>query len=261
VSSRFADNTLFDSHSDSWWSENGYFNMLRWFINPWRVPYFKATIAENNIDPRDARVLDIGCGGGLLAEEIASMGFRVTGIDQSEKSIDTARMHSEQNGLAIDYRSGSAEELPFENGTFSMVTCCDVLEHMRGWERVLGEIRRVLKPGGILFYDTINRTAMSKLIFIRIAQEWRLTRIVPGSLHAWEMFIKPGELLQSLKNHGFDHRGLVGGRLTGNPLRALLNVQLFKRGKITAAELGRRLRLKKTRKLWLCYAGYAVKGQ
>ena len=175
MSSRFADNTLFDSLSDSWWSENGYFNMLRWFINPWRVPYFKATIVENGIDPRDASVLDVGCGGGLLAEEIASMGFRVTGIDQSEKSIDVARMHSEQNGLAIDYRSGSAEELPFGNGSFSMVTCCDVLEHMRGWERVLREIGRVLKPGGILFYDTINRTAMSKLIFIKIAQEWRLT--------------------------------------------------------------------------------------
>jgi 2-polyprenyl-6-hydroxyphenyl methylase / 3-demethylubiquinone-9 3-methyltransferase len=250
---------LFNSLSDSWWSENGYFNMLKWFINPWRLPYFKAVIAENGIDPSKASVLDVGCGGGLLAEEIAFMGFTVTGIDQSEKSIDVARMHSEQNGLAIDYRSGSAEDLPFDNGGFSIVTCCDVLEHVPRWKLVLREIRRVLKPGGIIFYDTINRTAMSRLIFIEIAQNWRITRIAPGNLHAWEMFIKPIELLQSLKERGFDNKDLIGGRLCGNPIDALRNVRRFKRGKITAAELGRRLRLKKTRKLWLSYAGYAVR--
>jgi 2-polyprenyl-6-hydroxyphenyl methylase/3-demethylubiquinone-9 3-methyltransferase len=254
-----ADNALFDSLSDSWWSENGYFNMLKWFINPWRLPYFKAVVAEEGVDPRNTRVLDVGCGGGLLAEEIASMGFAVTGIDQSEKSIDVARLHSRKSGLAIDYRSGSAERLPFEKGTFSLVTCCDVLEHLESWELVLCEIARVLRPGGILFYDTINRTALSKLIFIKITQEWKVTRIAPGNLHAWEMFITPGELLQSLKKQRFENRDLVGGRLYGNPLEALRNVRRFKRGKITAAELGRRLRLKKTRKLWLSYAGYAVK--
>jgi 2-polyprenyl-6-hydroxyphenyl methylase / 3-demethylubiquinone-9 3-methyltransferase len=259
MGSNLADNALFDSLATSWWSENGYFNMLKWFINPWRLPYFKAVIAENGIDPRNTKVLDVGCGGGLLAEEIASMGFTVTGIDQSQKSIDVARVHSRQNGLAIDYRRGAAERLPFENGSFSIVTCCDVLEHIRCWELVLCEIARVLRPGGIVFYDTINRTALSKLIFIKITQEWKLTRIAPRNLHAWEMFIKPHELLQSLKKHGFDNKDLVGGRLYGNPIDALRNVRRFKRGKITAAELGRRLRLKKTRKLWLSYAGYAVR--
>jgi len=259
MGSDIADNALFDSLSNSWWSENGYFNMLKWFINPWRLPYFKAVIEENGIDPRNTRVLDVGCGGGLLAEEIASMGFTVTGIDQSEKSIDVARAHSRQNGLAIDYRSGSAERLPLENASFSIVTCCDVLEHIRCWELVLGEIARVLRPGGIVFYDTINRTALSKLIFIKITQEWELTRIAPRNLHAWEMFIKPRELLQSLKKQGFDNKELVGGRLYGNPIEALRNVRRLKKGQITAAELGRRLRLKKTRKLWLSYAGYAVR--
>jgi 2-polyprenyl-6-hydroxyphenyl methylase/3-demethylubiquinone-9 3-methyltransferase len=259
MGSHLADNELFDSLSNSWWSESGYFNLLKWFINPWRLPYFKAVIAENGIDPRNARVLDAGCGGGLLAEEIASMGFIVTGIDQSEKSIEVARVHSRQNGLAIDYLTGSAEKLPFANGSFSLVTCCDVLEHIRCWELVLGEIARVLRPGGIVFYDTINRTALSNLIFIKITQEWKLTRIAPGNLHAWEMFIKPSELLQSLKKQGFDNKDLVGGRVYGNPIEALRNVRRFKAGKITAAELGRRLRLKKTSKLWLSYAGYAVK--
>ena len=257
--SSLADNALFDSLSASWWSEESYFNMLKWFVNPWRLPYFKAVITENGIDPPNTRVLDVGCGGGLLAEEIASMGFAVTGIDQSEKSIDVARVHAQENGLAIDYRTGSAERLPFENGSFSVVTCCDVLEHIRCWERVLGEIARVLQPGGIFFYDTINRTALSKLIFIKITQEWKLTAMAPKNLHAWEMFIKPSELLESLKKQGFDNKGLVGGRLYGNLIDALRNVLRFKRGKITAAELGRRLRLKKTKKLWMSYAGYAVK--
>ncbi|MEW6669748.1 MAG: bifunctional 2-polyprenyl-6-hydroxyphenol methylase/3-demethylubiquinol 3-O-methyltransferase UbiG [Thermodesulfobacteriota bacterium] len=251
--------TLFDGLSDDWWSENGYLSMLKWFVNPWRLPYFRAVIARNGIDPRNANVLDVGCGGGLLAEEIASMGFTVAGIDQSERSIDAACVHSEQSGLAIDYRTGSAEELPFEDGSFTIVTCCDVLEHVRRWPLVLREIGRVLKRGGIVFYDTINRTAMSGLIFIKIAQEWRFTRITPGSLHAWDMFIKPGELLRSLNEQGFDNKDLVGGRLCGNMIEALRNVRRFKRGRITAAELGRRLRLKKTRKLWLCYAGYAVR--
>ena len=257
--SSLADNALFDSLSASWWSEESYFNMLKWFVNPWRLPYFKAVITENGIDPPHTRVLDVGCGGGLLSEEIAAMGFAVTGIDQSEKSIDVARVHAQQNGLAIDYRTGSAERLPFENGSFSVVTCCDVLEHIRCWERILGEIARVLQPGGIFFYDTINRTALSKLIFIKITQEWKLTAMAPKNLHAWEMFIKPSELLESLKKQGFDNKGLVGGRLYGNLIDALRNVLRFKRGKITAAELGRRLRLKKTKKLWMSYAGYAVK--
>ena len=259
MASHLADNALFDRLSSSWWSENGYFSMLKWFINPWRLPYFKTVIAGSGIDPRNTKVLDVGCGGGLLAEEIASMGFTVTGIDQSEKSIDVARVHSRQNGLAIDYCIGSAERLPFGNRSFSVVTCCDVLEHIRCWELVLGEIARVLRHGGMIFYDTINRTTLSKLIFIKITQEWNLTRIAPRNLHAWEMFIKPHELLQSLKKQGFDNKDLVGGRLYGNPMVDLRNVRRFKRGQITAAELGRRLHLKKTRKLWLSYAGYAVR--
>jgi len=259
MDSHLTDDGPFDSLSASWWSEDSYLNMLKGFINPWRLPYFKAVIADTGIDPHNTRVLDVGCGGGLLAEEIASMGFTVTGIDQSEKSIDVARVHARENGLSIDYLSGSAERLPFENAIFSVVTCCDVLEHIRGWERVLGEIARVLRPGGMLFYDTINRTALSRLIFIKIAQDWRLTAMAPKSLHVWEMFIKPSELLESLKKQGFDNKDLVGGRLHGNPIDALRNVRRFKRGKITAAELGQRLRLKKTRKLWMSYAGYALR--
>ena len=249
MGNNLADNALFDSLSNSWWSENGYFNLLKWFINPWRLPYLKAVIAENRIDPRNTRVLDVSCKNSLLTEEITSIRFTVTKIDQSEKSIDVARVHSRQNGLDIDYRRGAAESLPFENGSFSIVTCCDVLEHIRCWTLVLREIARVLRPGGIVFYDTINRTALSKLVFIKITQEWKLTRIAPRNLHAWEMFIKPRELLQSLKKQGFDNKDLIGGRLYGNPIDALRNVRRFKRGKITAAELGRRLRLKKTRKL------------
>lgn len=248
-----------ESLSDSWWSEKSYFNLLKGFINPWRLPYFKTVIAENGISPHNTNVLDVGCGGGLLAEEIASMGLDVTGIDPSEQAIEVARAHALENGLAIDYRVGSAERLPFENGSFRIVTCCDVLEHIPDWELVLGEIARVLRPGGIVFYDTINRTALSKLIFIKVAQEWRLTAIAPKDLHVWEMFIKPCELLDSLKQQGFDNKDLVGGRLYGNPLEALRNVRRFKRGKITVAELGRRLRLKRTRKLWMSYAGYAVR--
>jgi 2-polyprenyl-6-hydroxyphenyl methylase/3-demethylubiquinone-9 3-methyltransferase len=106
-------------------------------------------------------LLDIGCGGGVLTEDFASMGCQVTGIDISPRSIEVAKAHAALSGLTVDYRVGSGTELDFEANSFDAVSCCDVLEHIQDWKQVLAEASRVLTPGGLFFFDTINRTLKS----------------------------------------------------------------------------------------------------
>lgn len=167
------------------------------------------------------------------------MGFDVTGIDPSEGSIEAARRHAVQSRLKIDYRVGSGERLPFGNGIFDVVYCCDVLEHILHWDAVILEIARVLKPRGVFFYDTINRTTLSKMIFIKLGQEWRFTRFLPPDPHVWEMFIKPGELKASITRHALEHREITGTGPPGNPLRMIMTMRRYNTGKISAAEFGR----------------------
>ena len=103
-------------------------------------------VSSTNLQPSSLSLLDVGCGGGLLTEELSRMGFSVTGIDRSKESLSVAREHARQGGLCIDYQVASAESLPFGEATFDVVTCCDVLEHIPNWKDVLKEISSVLKP-------------------------------------------------------------------------------------------------------------------
>jgi 2-polyprenyl-6-hydroxyphenyl methylase/3-demethylubiquinone-9 3-methyltransferase len=255
------DNDVYNREAESWWSDDGFASLLKHVSNPWRIPYFRRTLTDElGIDPDGKRLLDVGCGGGILAEEFASMGFDVTGVDQSEASVEAARKHALLSGLKIDYRLGSGERLPFGDASFDLVCCCDVLEHIRDWDAVIGEITRVLKPGGVFFYDTINRTTLSKLIFIKLGQEWRFTRFLPPNLHIWEMFIKPEELTASLARHSLDPREIMGTGPPGNPLRMIMTMRRYNTGKISAAEFGRRVGgAAEGPNIAVNYMGYAVK--
>jgi 2-polyprenyl-6-hydroxyphenyl methylase/3-demethylubiquinone-9 3-methyltransferase len=255
------DNDIYNRHAESWWGEDGFASMLMHISNPWRVPYFKRMLAQQlKISPTGTRALDVGCGGGVLAEEFASMGFDVTGIDPSAGSIEAARKHAEQSGLQIDYRVGYGDRLPFEDDVFEVVSCCDVLEHIHHWEAVIAEISRVLKPGGVFLYDTINRTGLSKLIFIKLGQEWKFTRFLPPNLHVWEMFIKPEELKACLERHALEHREIQGTKPPGNPLRMVMAMRRYNTGKISAAEFGRRVGgAEEGPNIAVNYMGYAVK--
>lgn len=255
------DNDLYDHMADIWWSEHGFAALLRHINNPWRVGYFKRLLAQRlNMDPGGKRVLDIGCGGGLLAEEFAAMGCSVTGLDPSSKSVEVAREHAAQGGLAIDYRCGTGENLPFDDASFDIVCCCDVLEHIREWRLAVGEAARVLKPGGVFFFDTINRTTVSKIIFIKMGQQWRFTRFMPPNLHVWEMFIKPEELTDALARFGLRHQETRGVAEGGNPIRILLALRKYTKGKITAAELVERMGgSREGPDIEGIYMGYAVK--
>ncbi len=152
------------------------------------------------------------------------------------------------------------DRLPFAAAAFAVVSCGDVLEHIYNWDAVIGEVGRVLARGGVFFYDTINRTLFSKLVLIKLAQDWPWTRVLPPRLHAWERFITPAELRAALARHGLEHRAVVGGAPPlGNPLRALRLLRQYKAGALSAAAFGRRMALRESRMLAGSYMGYAVK--
>lgn len=255
------DNAIYDQLADTWWDEHGLLNLLKSSINPWRVPYFQRILAQRRITPQGKRALDVGCGGGLLAEEFAALGFAVTGIDPSDVSLSVARTHAAMTGLKIDYRHGDGAALPFENETFEVAYCCDVLEHLPDWDTALGELARVLKPEGVFFYDTINRTIFSKIVAIKLLQEWPPTRFFPPNLHVWQMFITPAELRASLERHGLHPQGVRGTRLPVHLVRLLRAIRQYKAGKISSGEFGERIRLQEGPNLAGNYMGYAVKEQ
>lgn len=253
-------NQIYDELAETWWDENEFLHLLKAMVNPWRVPYFKdALIKQYGHDLSRVRLLDVGTGGGVLAEEFAAMGCQVTGIDISPRSIAIAQGHAALSGLSIDYRVGSGTDLTFAENSFDVVSCCDVLEHIRDWKQVLAESRRVLVPGGLFFFDTINRTQRSRAVMIYGLQESPLTRLMPTDTHIWEMFITPDEITHALKREGMIVQDLQGSKIAKNPLATLWDVRQQKQGRITFAELGRRLELKLDPDLSLNYLGYARK--
>ena len=253
------DNHLYDTLADSWWDESGLLHILRG-LNPARFGYMRRVLVDDlAIDPRGRKTLDVGCGGGLLAEEFARMGCEVTGIDPSEKSIAVARAHARKAGLPIEYRQGTGERLPFADASFELVYCCDVLEHVKDLEKMIGEVSRVLAPAGIFLFDTINRTLKSWLVMIKLFQEGESTSLMPPDLHDWKMFIKPRDLVAALARHGLDSRDLTGLEPAGNPVQILRVLRARKKGEINYLEAARRLDLRESRNTGVLYAGYAIK--
>lgn len=251
-------NRMYDELAGSWWDENGRLHLLKAMVNPWRVPYFADALREGfGPDLSHVRLLDIGCGGGVLAEEFARLGCQVTGVDISAESIAVARAHARAQGLLITYQTGSATQLPYNGSSFEVVSCCDVLEHVPEWEQVIVEVGRVLKPEGLFLFDTINRTPQSKINFIFGLQDFPLTRLFPKDTHVWEMFITPEELSKTLEMYAMQVKGLSGGVIDKNPWSTLWEVIRLKRGVINVAELGHRLELKLDPDLSLNYLGYA----
>jgi 2-polyprenyl-6-hydroxyphenyl methylase / 3-demethylubiquinone-9 3-methyltransferase len=254
------DNTIYDWPGDIWWSDDGPLSAIRTALNPGRLEYFGRVFADLRIDPRAKTVLDIGCGGGLLAEELARLGCRVTGVDPSAPSLALAREHAAREGLAVEYLRGSGEALPFPDASFDIACCCDVLEHVEDLERVIMETSRVLRPGGLYLYDTINRTFRSHIVLIKLFQEWRWTRFTPPHLHDWDQFIRPSKLVDVLARHGLRSLGYSGLMTRANPLTLARLLLQLKRGQLTQLELGRRAVLKLSGDASILYIGHAIKG-
>ncbi|HYN53618.1 MAG TPA: bifunctional 2-polyprenyl-6-hydroxyphenol methylase/3-demethylubiquinol 3-O-methyltransferase UbiG [Methylotenera sp.] len=253
-------NKIYDEVSDTWWEQDGFMAVLRTSINPPRFDYFHKILVDRlKLNPQALQVLDVGCGGGLLAEQFASLGCEVTGIDQSVPSLNAAKAHATKSGLNIRYIESVGETLPFEAAKFDIVCCCDVLEHVDDIDTIIAEISRVLKPGGVLFFDTINRTVKSNLVAIKMAQDWRLTRFLPKNVHVWDKFIKPNELFVSLVKNGLPQAEIAGLSPAHNPLKSLLAITQQKLGYINFAELGSKLKLKQSKDISISYMGFAVR--
>jgi 2-polyprenyl-6-hydroxyphenyl methylase/3-demethylubiquinone-9 3-methyltransferase len=253
------DNTLYDRFADTWWDEREWLFMLT-ALAPARFGYMRRVLLEElRLQPAGLRALDVGCGGGLLAEEFARLGFTVTGVDPSEASLATARRHAEQQGLRIEYQVAEGEALPFDQASFDVVYCCDVLEHVRNLDQVIAEAARVLRPGGIYLYDTINRTLASRVTAIWVLQKWSWTSIMPPDLHDWKMFIRPDELLRLLKRYGLRPAGIRGLKARANPLRILRALRDRKRGRLSYVEAFARLNIGESDDTSVQYAGYARK--
>ncbi len=259
--SRSIDNAVYDRLGGTWWDEKSLLNVLHGSVTPGRFAYFRAVLDRRfGAGAAGLRVLDIGCGGGFLAEEFAALGCRVTGIDPSPVSIDAARAHAAGRGPRIDYRVGAGEELPAPDAAFDVACCCDVLEHVSDVDRVISETARVLKPGGLYLFDTINRTRTSKLLAIWAAQQWPLTRLTDVAIHDWDMFITPAELAVILERHGLAPGETAGLGSRAKPLAALRSLARARRGRITYGELSRRLDVGQVSSTAISYMGFATKG-
>ena len=196
---------------DVWWSDAGPFAGLH-ELNALRVEYFRQVFGGFGLK----RVLDVGCGGGILAEALAAEGATVTGIDPSEQSLAAAREHARRAGLTIDYRRGTAEDLSGAGleGTFDLVFAVDVLEHVDDLERTIAGIARVLAPGGGLGFLTHNRTIAG---FLRVVwDEEYVQHTMPEGFHDFTRFITPEQLTEALARHDMVVQEMKGGERAGD---------------------------------------------
>lgn len=189
------DLTIYDTVAGKWWSDE-----IRWVrtlknLVPARLAWF-----DRHTGWDGSQVLDLGCAGGFMAEEITRKGAHVTGIDPAAQAVDAARARASQTGQQIRYDVGTGESLPYGDATFDTVVCVDVLEHVADLVEVLAEVNRVLKPGGLFLYDTINRNPLSRLVTITLAED--VLGLLPKGTHAPDMFIKPRELRRRLTDAG-----------------------------------------------------------
>ncbi len=198
----------FEAMAAEWWDPNGKFRPLHQ-MNPCRLDYITRQIeAEFDRDLTDAqpfkglRILDIGCGGGLLSEPMARLGATVVGADAAEGNIPVAKVHAEQSGLKIDYRHTTAEDLAAAGEQFDVVLNMEVVEHVADPLAYLTACRQLLKPGGLMIASTLNRNAKSFALAI-VGAEW-VMRWLPKGTHDWAKFITPEELFQLLRNAGLD---------------------------------------------------------
>lgn len=207
--------------ADTWWDSKGPFKPLH-LLNPTRLLYIRQQVEahfglKSNLQQpfEGLRLLDIGCGGGLISEPMARLGAHVVAVDAAEKNIKTASLHAEQSGLDIDFRHTTAEALADAGEQFDIIINMEVVEHVADVSLYLGACRRLLKPGGIMLLSTINRTPKAYLFAIIGAEH--ILRWLPVGAHDWNKFLKPSELAEHLKENNMspsDATGYVFAPLT-----------------------------------------------
>jgi len=199
----------FDSRSARWWDPNSEFKPLH-DINPLRLNFILSAVDINN-----KKIIDVGCGGGILSESMAAKAAVVTGIDLGESTLDVAKLHSLESGITVNYQRISAEDMAQSNAeSFDVVTCMELLEHVPDPSSIVAACAALVKPGGRIFFSTINRTPKSYLFAI-IGAEYILN-MLPKGTHDYKNFIRPSELDYWSRKAGLDLVTLRG--IQYNPL-------------------------------------------
>jgi 2-polyprenyl-6-hydroxyphenyl methylase/3-demethylubiquinone-9 3-methyltransferase len=193
----------FSELAHRWWDPESEFKPLHQ-INPLRLEWI-----DRSVGLAGKKVIDIGCGGGILSESMAALGAEVTGIDLSDKALGVARLHLFESGQQVDYRLISAEAMALEApGAFDVVTCMEMLEHVPDPASVIRACATVVKPGGSVFFSTLNRNLKAYLMAV-IGAEYIL-KLLPKGTHEYAKFIKPSELARHVRTAGLDMRELIG---------------------------------------------------
>lgn len=199
----------FSQLAHKWWDKDSEFKPLH-EINPLRLDYI-----DDFAGIKDLKVLDVGCGGGILAESMAQRGAQVTGIDLARKSLKVAQLHSLESGVSVEYRCVAVEDLADEApGSFDVVTCMEMLEHVPDPESVVRSCARLVKPGGWVFFSTLNRNAKAYLLAV-VGAEYVLN-MLPRGTHEYARFLKPSELSRMARNAGLEISNVSG--MSYNPL-------------------------------------------
>lgn len=195
---------LYDDMADHWWDHTRRFARLLHKLVPARMAHF------DKVAPQWAGldVLDLGCGGGIMSEALARRGARVVGVDPALRALEAARSHASQGGLSIIYREGRGDQIPLEDQSVDRVVCVDVLEHIPDLAPVFAEVRRVLRPGGIFLFDTINAGPLASLVVVHVAES--LLGVIPKGTHDPALFVSPDRLSQLMRASGLKLQSLAG---------------------------------------------------
>ncbi len=204
IKSKNEEFTLFNQLSDEWWNENGKFKILHQ-IKSHRMTYILDQI--NNRKIKNLKILDVGCGGGIICEPLARLGAKVTGIDFVPNNIKAAKIHSKKNKLKIKYIYNDIEKSKL-NGKFDLILMFEVLEHLDNWKKTIKNIKKNLNKNGMIIISTINRNLLSKLFAIDIAEN--ILNWIPKGTHNYNKLIKPEELKIILTKENFHFNNIKG---------------------------------------------------
>jgi len=247
-SSARMNDTFYENLGDLWWDRKGQMSGLH-EMTPVRGSYFDQILIRFwGMENYPSRILiDVGCGGGILTEAMAGRGYQITGLDISGGALRVAKRHSAASGVAVKYGRSSAYHLAIKTAGVDAVVASDLFEHLHDFPRAISEMARVLRAGGVLVFDTVNRTWLSLLGGIWVVQKW--LHLMPPCTHDWRMFITPGELKTVFSRFGLEVREIRGLSPAVHFLR--LPYILWKRRKFGPYKLSSDLRIS--------YIGYAVK--
>lgn len=206
----------FGALASRWWDPESEFKPLH-AINPLRLEWIQESVGSLG----GKKVLDVGCGGGILSEAMARAGADVTGIDLADKSLKVARLHGLESGVKVEYRKVPVEQLAAEQaGQFDVVTCMEMLEHVPDPASIVRACSALTKPGGWVFFSTLNRNAKA-FLFAIVGAEYVL-RLLPRGTHSYDMFIKPSELAAAARGAGLEPVGMRG--MEYNPITQIYSL-------------------------------------